>query len=143
MSTQTIPQASCLCEGIKLNFSGPPDKNAATNCFCKYCSKNSGAPYSTLIIFDQSVVSVEDPENLMTIYSMNGTDSGKPKPKSFCSRCGVTLFEQPAIFENKMVIRTSLFDGGAGLFPPALEIYTKDRPAFVKAVDGAKQCEIY
>lgn len=63
-------------------------------------------------MFDESALTVSDPEGLIVIYDISGTASGLGKPKYFCGRCGCTLFTKPGFYSGKVFVRGSLVEGG-------------------------------
>jgi len=57
-------------------------------------------------------VKIEQGKDLIGIYELTDTESGKPKPRAFCKTCGTPLWTQPASYKERgeMTIRTALFD---------------------------------
>lgn len=106
-----VPPAQCLCGGVKLTFRADAQPITA-HCFCEHCSQNAGGLSQLTMLFDGDAVTVEDPENLIVTYNVTGTASGQGKPKSFCGRCGCTMFTRPAFYEGKIFVRASLIPGG-------------------------------
>lgn len=82
------------------------------HCYCKDCSLNSGSFSQLALALDEAAVTVEDPENLVVTYSVQGTDSGLAKRKSFCGRCGCTLFAKADLYKEKVFVAASLTEGG-------------------------------
>lgn len=106
-----VPPAKCLCGGVKLTFRADAQPITA-HCFCEHCSQHAGGLSQLTMLFDSDAVTVEDPENLIVTYNVTGTASGQGKPKSFCGRCGCTLFTKPVFYEGKIFVRASLIPGG-------------------------------
>lgn len=65
-----------------------------------------------MLLFDEPAITVSDPENLIVMYDISGTESGIGKPKYFCGRCGCTLFTKPGSYSGKAFVRSSLVEGG-------------------------------
>ncbi|KAI7849796.1 Mss4-like protein [Circinella umbellata] len=143
----TSLNGSCLCGSIKVKLNGAPIK--AMLCHCVDCQKSAGGPYQSNAIFNTSNLELEDPKGYAKMYLVpkEQTGSGFEKQKWFCSNCGSPLFNRPMKYEGqKSVVKTGILDSAAGFegspldqLKPVSELYIKDRPSFVKAVDGAKQ----
>ena len=139
---------SCLCGAIKVKLN-----NSALNvgnCYCSDCQKSAGGPYQCNAMFDTSDVGLEDPKGYAKLYVVpkEQTLSGIEKQKWFCGNCGCALFTRPMSLKGeKSFIKTGILDTAPGFqgsspldqLKPTAEIFTKDRPSYVKAVDGADQ----
>lgn len=84
----------------------------AAHCYCKDCSHNGGGFSQLSLVLDEAAVTVEDPENLVVTYGVQGTESGLVKRKSFCGRCGCTLFTKTDLYKEKVFVAASLMEGG-------------------------------
>ena len=63
--------------------------------------------------YQSSRFSINDPESLVTTYTITETGSGFPKEKYFCKRCGCTLYTVPLADEGRtIVIRPVLIENG-------------------------------
>ncbi|KAH8145190.1 uncharacterized protein LAJ45_10750 [Morchella importuna] len=140
MPANAVPPAKCLCGGIKLTFEedAEPEVNY---CYCKHCSAGAGGLYQLNFAFNETAVTIEDPQKLMAVYIITGCESGKPKPKYFCGKCGCTMFTKPEALPGKMFVKGSLVEGGCQNFKPTAELFIKYRPSFVVPVEGAAQLE--
>ena len=60
------------------------------------------------------LIALDDPGKHLTVYTITeGTKSGYPKEKHFCSRCGCMLWSVPLKYDGKVrMVRTSLVEDG-------------------------------
>lgn len=90
--------------------------------------------------FAEKDIKVSGEENLNT-FTFTDTGSGNPKEKMFCKTCGVTMWTIPGAAKGSArMVRTAVLKDGLAL-KPKNEIYTINRPAWVKPADGANQFE--
>ena len=64
--------------------------------------------------FPTSNIAVEDPDKQLSVYTIvEGNQSGFPKEKHFCVKCGCMLWSVPLKYDGKTrMVRTSLVDDG-------------------------------
>jgi hypothetical protein len=104
----------------------------------------AGGPCQVVAVFNTSEVQILKTRDKFKTYEIPGscTYSGHDKVKVACKECGCTLYTVPMKWGGeKMVIRTSLFDGGFERWRPTQEWFVKRRPEWLKPIDGAKQFE--
>ncbi|KAF5024462.1 hypothetical protein F66182_3402 [Fusarium sp. NRRL 66182] len=130
----------CLCAAVKLTISTEPV--TVLSCFCEHCSKGAGGTHQLIGKFAAKDVQVTTAAgNDITTYTLTDTASGNSKEKSFCSKCGCTLWTVPAAAKGTyLLIRTPLLEQGLDA-QPANEIFIRNRPTWVAAVKGAGQWE--
>ena len=75
----------CLCGGVRFTVTMPTI--FCGHCHCSMCRRNHGAAYVTWIAVPRAQVSVDDGSALLTRY-----ESSEHGSRSFCSRCGSSLF---------------------------------------------------
>ncbi|KAH6892572.1 Mss4-like protein [Thelonectria olida] len=130
---------SCLCGSVR--FTIVSDPVTVLSCFCNHCSKGAGGANQILAKFATKDIEVVGNEDDMAKYELKDTSSGQVKEKSFCRRCGCTLWTIPASAKGKFhLVRTALLNGGLQL-QPANEIFVKNRPSWMSAIEGVPQWE--
>jgi hypothetical protein len=84
MTTESYSGA-CLCGGVR--FTVRPPTLFVTHCHCTMCQRGHGAAWVTWIGVPNAQLEVHDDDGLLADYpsSEHGT-------RTFCSRCGSTLF---------------------------------------------------
>ena len=116
----------CLCGAIRYQLSGAPKSVAL--CHCSDCRRSAGAPMVSWAMF---------PEVALTITQ------GQPKTinssgaamRSFCADCGSGLFYRNAVVLPGIVdVQSSTLDNPDAL-PPAVQIQTAERLAWMKLVN--------
>lgn len=104
MSTST-KEGKCACGKITIQVKGAPLQTAL--CLCKDCRFATSSIGQVVQPYKKSQVSINDPENLLKTYTMNNTESGKPKHMTFCGNCGSGLVGYPTKF-GVAVIRPAI-----------------------------------
>ncbi|KAK4182570.1 Mss4-like protein [Podospora australis] len=136
-----IYTGKCVCEGIRFSISTKPALVLA--CSCTHCQKGAGGPSSVMGFFAEDSIDVLSGKDLISTYVITNTDSGKPKDKMFCKVCGVTVWTSPFIAKERkqLLVRTAVLDGYGPELKPTVEVYTKGKPTWATAVEGAAQHE--
>ncbi|OAK96916.1 hypothetical protein IQ06DRAFT_282456 [Phaeosphaeriaceae sp. SRC1lsM3a] len=128
----------CLCGAVQVSI--PSEPQAVLTCACEHCRKNAGSSYQVIGKFSSHGVEIHGQDSIATFWHSD-TGSGSPKQKYFCQKCGVTLWTVPASATGTyLMVRTAILLGGLEL-RPAGELYTKDRPAWARPIEGATQWE--
>ncbi|KAG2223045.1 hypothetical protein INT45_008246 [Circinella minor] len=139
---------TCLCGSIKVKLNSTA--NHVGLCYCSDCQKSAGGPYQCNAMFNSSDVELEDPKGYVKLYVVpkEQTLSGIEKQKWFCGNCGSPLFVRPmSLNGEKSFIKTGILDTAPGFqgtspldqLKPTSEIFTKNRPSYVKPIDDAAQ----
>ena len=70
-------------------------------------------------------------------------DSGKVITSRFCGDCGTTLFRTSETFGGNVMIKVGVMDDVQAFdhAKPAVELYCRQRVAWVPGVEGAKQMQ--
>ncbi|EEP76551.1 conserved hypothetical protein [Uncinocarpus reesii 1704] len=77
---ESVSSGACLCEAIKYEVRGEPEKLMA--CYCTDCQKNAGGPFQTLAKFDKKQVSLRTEEGVEpATWVVQKTTSGFVKHK--------------------------------------------------------------
>lgn len=110
-------EGGCLCGAIRYRVVGKPV--AATLCHCMDCRRASGGTNVAWAVFDRDKFEwlAAEPSD----YS-----SSPGKHWLFCSACGSTVGYRRSERPNHMDITTGTLDE-PGRFPPAVEIWVKER----------------
>lgn len=107
-----VRKGSCLCRSVRYQVTGEPF--TVRVCHCQNCKKATGGAFLTLGYFNDKVcilsdslyaafslpplclgiqdINVTDGESHMHIFADQGTSSGVPLHRYFCSKCGSNLF---------------------------------------------------
>jgi hypothetical protein len=72
-----------------------------------------------------------------------GVDSGHQMTSFFCDTCGSTLYRKTSKFHTGAAVMIGGVNGNEVMFAskPQIEIYTRNRPEWVAAIEGAEQHE--
>ncbi|KAJ9216367.1 hypothetical protein DTO166G4_1955 [Paecilomyces variotii] len=139
MSTATRT-GTCLCKGVSFTVEGEP--KMVFCCYCSDCALGAGGPCQITARYQSSRFSINDPESLVTTYTITETGSGFAKEKYFCKRCGCTLYTVPLADEGRtIVIRPVLIENGLELYKPEIECWMKNRPSYFSGCQEAEQWE--
>src|SRR5512144_1940571 len=87
MSSSTSQQVrgSCLCGEVRFTVAMPT--LFCGHCHCSMCRRNHGAAYVTWVAVARSQVTIDSGSDQLTRY-----ESSEHGSRSFCSRCGSSLF---------------------------------------------------
>lgn len=130
-------KGSCLCKGVKFAIVGDPE--ATYICTCLDCRKNSGHLGQVIGKFSSDNVIIDDENCYLSSWTIDVTESGYPKPKAFCSRCGCTIYTKPMKFNGtKIMLRTTLLDEDFddSLIPKG-RLFTKEREDYLNGADSS------
>lgn len=137
MSART---ATCLCGACHVKI----DKIVSTAlCHCTTCRKRSGSAFAMISSIPDDAFHLEH----RTPQSREKTnpDNGNHTTIRYCADCGCTLWAEFSMAPGSKFLRAGVLDGeDAFELPetkPVLEIFTKRRPHWLCAVEGATQME--
>ena len=85
MSEATTVDGSCLCGAVRFEVTLPT--MFCGHCHCTMCQRNHGAAFVTWLAVDRAQLDVREGESELLRY-----DSSEHGARSFCSRCGTSLF---------------------------------------------------
>ncbi|KAK7466321.1 hypothetical protein VKT23_005048 [Stygiomarasmius scandens] len=131
--SRAIRQASCLCGGTKFTVKGDPFLYVL--CHCLNCKKASGSAFLANAWFKEEDVEIVSSEHLGT-YIDSATKSGASLTRSFCTKCGSTMFIRPDKRNLKKggdiyIIPAPLVDGFKAWIPHR-EMFPEEKCPFVK-----------
>ena len=125
-----------MCGNVRYEVQG----DAATKvlCHCYDCRKISGSTYSSNGMYSSDgfkVIQGTPKQHKKT------ADSGNEIVSYFCGDCGSTMWRQSESFAGKMIIKLGTLDDTSILdnFNANAELFTKNRPKWVGAQEGAAQ----
>ncbi len=128
MASPETTTGSCLCGAIRFSLRLPT--LFCGHCHCTMCQRNHGAGYVTWIGIQRDQLSIDQGESTLTRYE--SSDHGS---RSFCSRCGSSLFCESTHHVDRVDIPLANLHGPIDKFPQ-LHVYFDDRALWVHAEDG-------
>ena len=127
MANERIP-GSCLCGAVR--FSIEPPTQFCGHCHCSMCRRNHGAGYVTWIALPRTQFRLESGAADLTRYA--SSDHGT---RSFCRRCGTSLFCETTHDPGRIDIVLASLQGPVDR-RPEMHIYFDDRADWVFVDDG-------
>ncbi len=111
MTARTVT-GSCLCGAVRFRAELPA--NWVAHCHCSMCRRAHGAGFVTWVGFPAAAVVLEAGADALARYrsSPQGT-------RSFCSRCGSTLFFESGHWPGETHVTLANLDSAEGLEPGA------------------------
>ncbi|KZF22344.1 hypothetical protein L228DRAFT_239324 [Xylona heveae TC161] len=124
---------SCMCGGII--YSAEVENYISALCHCTDCQKWTGGAFTSNAVVPRAGFKVTTAS-----YDTTGA-SGKVNKHFFCPTCGSGLFTELEIMPEMTCIKAGSLDNGEASLGGKIEIefYVKDRPHYLRALDGAKQ----
>ncbi|KAM6477592.1 hypothetical protein HDV62DRAFT_401399 [Trichoderma sp. SZMC 28011] len=132
-----MTQSSCLCGANVITYEGTQELKF--KCHCANEGKLTGAsPFSLNFITSTDSLKVVKGELKTWGFVV---DSGNFMTNHCCGECGSLLYRTSSGFPGKMAVKIGCVDDEEILktFVPEVEIFTRNRPAWVPAVEGAVQ----
>lgn len=122
--------ARCACDAVQFEFDADPDFIAM--CHCLDCKKASGGEAAVFFGIPANDFSVTRGEVRAFHYI---ADSGGHLDRNVCKACGARLFTNNLdTFPGAVFVQLGAMDDPQG-FAPKLEMFTKRRLPWVKALD--------
>ena len=129
-------KGSCLCGGVKFEIDGKMD--AASNCHCSMCRKQSGAAFLTGAGVQTKNLRWTKGEDLITRY-----ESSPGGVRMFCKKCGSTLGGGPADPSQGMIwIMLGTLDDDPGIRPES-NIFVKSKAPWFEINDKLPKFDEY
>ena len=126
MANESVP-GSCLCKAVRFEIELPT--SFCGHCHCTMCQRNHGASYVTWIGVPRTQLRMLAGEDVLTRYQ-----SSPHGARSFCSRCGTSLFCELDHDPDTVDIPLAIMDGEIDRSPQA-HIYFDDRATWVAVGD--------
>ncbi len=121
-------RGGCLCGGVRFTVTMPT--LFCGHCHCSMCRRNHGAAYVTWIAAPRSQVVVDAGADLLTRY-----ESSEHGSRSFCSRCGSSLFCESSRHPDVVDVPLANMDGPIDRLPES-HIYFDDRASWTPIADA-------
>ncbi|KAJ9485094.1 hypothetical protein VN97_g8262 [Penicillium thymicola] len=127
---------SCMCGGV--TYAVEVDTYLAALCHCTDCQKWSGGAFTSNAVVPRTSFKVT--KGTPNSYNAVG-NSGKINKHFFCPTCGSSIYTELEIMPDMTCIKAGTLDGGEANLKGKVDVefYVKDRPAYLAAVEGAKQ----
>ncbi|KAJ5510360.1 hypothetical protein LT330_009505 [Penicillium expansum] len=127
---------SCMCGGV--TYAIEADTYLAALCHCTDCQKWSGGAFTSNAVVPRTSFKVT--KGTPNSYDAVG-DSGKINKHFFCPTCGSSIYTELEIMPDMTCVKAGTLDGGEANLKGKVDVefYVKDRPAYLAAVEGAKQ----
>lgn len=125
---QTSVSGSCLCGGVAFRVRLPT--LACVHCHCTMCQRSHGAGYVTWIAVHRDHFELTAGEAQLARYA--SSDHGT---RSFCARCGSSLFCESSHRPDDVDIALANMHGPVDR-EPQLHIFFDDRAPWVEVADA-------
>ena len=128
--TTTTPEkvpGGCLCGAVRFTVTMPT--LFCGHCHCGMCRRNHGAAYVTWLAVSRSQVSIDRGSDQLTRYP-----SSEHGSRSFCSRCGSSLFCVSSHYPEIIDIPLANMDGPIDRDPES-HLYYDDRASWTVVAD--------
>ena len=130
MTTGGTIKGACLCGAVEFELT-PPSRFCA-HCHCPNCRRAHGAAFVTYAGFPREQVCISGEDQL----SRYVTDT--QAVRSFCRRCGSTLFYEGPRWPGELHVALANVDGKIDR-DPAAHVYVDHRAAWFEIHDGLAQ----
>ncbi len=121
-------QGGCLCGAVTFRIERPV--SACVHCHCTLCQRNHGAGYVAWIALPLDKLTVDRGKEELTKYA-----SSEHGSRSFCRKCGTSLFCQLDDRPDEIDIPLANLEPGSGIKPQA-HIFFDDRASWSDVGDG-------
>ena len=119
---------SCLCGTVRFTVSLPT--LFCGHCHCSMCRRSHGAAFVTWLAVSHSQFRLAAGQTELTRYP--SSDHGV---RTFCGRCGSSLFCESSKHPDQIDIVLASMDGPIDR-PPQVHVYFDDRASWTVAEDG-------
>ncbi len=108
---------SCLCGAVRYTASAEPVFSG--HCHCADCQKETGCGHLTIVAVPDAAVEITGPTSTFAKVSA----SNQPNVRTFCSKCGSTLFSRPQSLAGMTLLRAGTLDDPSQI-SPSMSIFT-------------------
>jgi hypothetical protein len=102
----------CLCGAVSYEFDGKP--LATLVCHCEDCQRSTGSAFSVVVCVRSESLKIDG--ELASIET-TGTDTGEPRERRFCPRCGSPILTVAAEFPGISILKAGTLDDRSWLAP--------------------------
>ena len=127
MSVPEKASGSCLCGAVRFTASLP--SLFCAHCHCSMCRRNHGAGYVTWFAVPRAQLVVESGADQLVCYA-----SSEHGSRSFCRRCGTSLFCDNAAHPDRVDIPLATVNGPIDRVPQA-HVFFDSRADWVAVAD--------
>ena len=127
MSTVEKVEGGCLCGTVRFTVTLPT--LFCGHCHCSMCRRNHGAAYVTWFAVARSRLSIDSGLDRLTRY-----ESSPHGSRSFCARCGSSLFCVSTHYPDVVDIPLANMDAAIDRIPES-HLYFDDRAAWTIVAD--------
>jgi hypothetical protein len=128
MSAPEKASGACLCGAVRFTASLP--SLFCAHCHCSMCRRNHGAAYVTWIGVARERLALEAGADLLKRFA-----SSEHGSRTFCSRCGTSLFCENAAHPERVDIPLASLSGPIDR-GPQLHAYFDDRAEWTEVCDA-------
>jgi len=108
---------TCLCGAVRYEANAEPAFSG--HCFCADCQKETGGGHLTIVAVPDAAVKVT---GTTATFSKPGA-SGQIVERTFCPKCGSTLFGRPEVMAGMTMLRAGTLDDPSQI-APSMSVYT-------------------
>jgi hypothetical protein len=108
---------TCLCGAVRYEAIAEPVFSG--HCHCTDCQKESGCGHATVVAVPDATVKITGPTSTFTKLA----SSQQPNERTFCSKCGSTLFSRPRSMPGMTLLRAGTLDDPSQIVP-SISVYT-------------------
>ncbi len=119
---------ACLCGAVRFTVKLP--SSFCGHCHCSMCRRNHGAGFVTWFAVPEQQLSIDEGKDELVKFA--SSDHGT---RSFCSRCGSSLFCVTGLTPDHIDIPLASMEGPIDR-EPQIHVYYDDRVPWVDANDG-------
>jgi len=130
-----VIRGSCLCREVRYEITGELEE--MHHCHCSRCRKAHGAAFSTFARTARSHLRLVSGERELRQFQ-----SSPPVRRSFCARCGSSLFFEFAGVPEAIWVAVGTFDDDPGMRPGA-HIFVGSRAPWHAITDDLPRHEEY
>jgi hypothetical protein len=110
-------KGACLCGAVQYEASAEP--LFSSHCYCTDCQKETGGGHLTITAVLDASVTIKGATSTFT--KLGG--SGQPTERTFCSKCGSTVFARARALAGITILRAGTLDDPSKI-TPSMSIYT-------------------
>jgi hypothetical protein len=118
----------CLCGSVRFRVRLP--SSFCGHCHCSMCRRNHGAGFVTWFAVSREALQLERGGDALVHYA--SSEHGR---RSFCGRCGSSLFCESSLHPERIDVVLASMDGPIDR-PPQVHVWFDDRADWVRADDG-------
>jgi hypothetical protein len=108
---------TCLCGAVQYEASTEP--LFSSHCYCADCQKETGGGHLTIAAVPDASVKISGATSTFT--KLGG--SGQPTERTFCPKCGSTIFSRPRAMAGVTMLRAGTLNNPSRI-APSMSIYT-------------------